>query len=215
MPTDSPFAASRVQVRAVAVRAFAWAGGVAWLVAVTLAFVWMTTYGAAPGQQAVPPQQWPANTAVELDRSRPTLVLFAHPHCGCTRATLAELDRLLARCQGRLASWTLFYTDPEMGPQWERTDTWERASAIPGVRTGADPLARTARLFGAVTSGTVVVYGPDGALRFHGGITASRGHEGDSAGKASIEALAMGEPAPVATTPVFGCSLVAREGTTR
>jgi hypothetical protein len=171
----------------------------------------MFRYDAEPGVRSASPATWPAAAAIERERHTWNLVLFAHPHCGCTRATISELDRLLARCPQRPHVRVLFYTDPALEPGWEHTATWERASAIPGVQVVADPLGATARRFGATTSGTVVLYAPDGALRFHGGITAARGHEGDSAGAAGILALVSGQQTGVISTEVFGCSLIKEE----
>ena len=60
--------------------------------------------------------------------------------------------------------------------------------------------------FGAFTSGQVFLYGTSGELLFSGGITGSRGHEGDNAGRDAVESLLDRRNAP-AHTPVFGCSL--------
>jgi hypothetical protein len=178
-----------------------------WLALVTAGFTTLLEYDATPGETAEPPARWPSAAPVGRDPSRPTLVLFAHPHCPCTRATVAELDRVMARCAGRLAASVLFYADPELGREWERTELWNHAASIPGVRAEADPLGEAARRFGAETSGSVVLYAPDGGLLFHGGITASRGHEGDSAGAAAILALVAGETTATRCTPVYGCAL--------
>ncbi len=68
-----------------------------------------------------------------------------------------------------------------------------------------------AKLFGAKTSGDVLLFGANGKLIFAGGITASRGHEGDNPGAdAMLKALGESRRNKVTTTtatPVFGCSL--------
>jgi len=178
-----------------------------WSVLVTAGFTTLFAHDATPGEIAEAPGRWPAATSVRLDPSRPTLVLFAHPRCPCTRATIAELDRVMARCAGRLAASVWFYTDPALGPEWARTASWNHAANIPGVRAEVDASGEAARSFGAETSGSVVLYAPDGRLLFHGGITASRGHEGDNAGAAAILALVAGETAATRSTPVYGCAL--------
>jgi len=58
------------------------------------------------------------------------------------------------------------------------------------------------------TSGHVVLYDADGKLVFNGGITSSRGHSGDNAGRAAITKLVHHESAAVPEAPVFGCSLL-------
>jgi hypothetical protein len=68
-----------------------------------------------------------------------------------------------------------------------------------------------ARQLGAETSGYVALYDANGRLLFSGGITRSRGHEGESAGRRTICALLAGEVVADPKTPVFGCPLFARE----
>ncbi len=46
-----------------------------------------------------------------------------------------------------------------------------------------------AKRFGAETSGQTLLYDERGTLAFSGGITGSRGHAGDNAGRASLLAL--------------------------
>ncbi|HZN40142.1 MAG TPA: hypothetical protein VFD82_15155 [Planctomycetota bacterium] len=188
-----------------------WAGGAAWLTAVGAGLVSMSSYGAEPGAMTTPPARWPTTVPVGLDPVLPTLVLFAHPHCPCTQATLGELERVMARSKGHLVARVLFYTDPRLGPRWERTASWDHAATIPGVHPQVDPMGETARAFGARTSGFTALYAPDGRLLFHGGITASRGHEGDNAGAAAIIDLAAGGTASVRSTAVYGCEIVGPE----
>jgi hypothetical protein len=65
-----------------------------------------------------------------------------------------------------------------------------------------------ARRFDVEGSGHVLLYAPSGKLLFSGGITPSRGHEGDNAGRSAIVSLILRGHAPVDHTPVFGCSLL-------
>tara|TARA_R110002073_G_scaffold191599_1_gene350341 strand:+ start:299 stop:700 length:402 start_codon:yes stop_codon:yes gene_type:complete len=90
---------------------------------------------------------------------------------------------------------------------WTDTDLWGRANAIPCVRVTRDPHRREAALFGAVTSGQVVFYDADQRLQFRGGVTGSRGHAGDNAGRSALIDLLRGRAPAIVTTPVFGCSL--------
>src|SRR5690606_38714408 len=90
---------------------------------------------------------------------------------------------------------------------WERTDLWQHAVRIPGVTVQADPAAAMARVFAVQTSGAVLVYSPDGRLRFAGGITGSRGHEGGNAGTIAVSALVSGCESCTSATPVYGCGL--------
>jgi len=121
---------------------------------------------------------------------------------------MSELERIAARTRGRLDMNVVFYADPALGEDWERSGLWERAAAIPRARVWSDPKGALATRFDARTSGQVLVYAPDGRLVFRGGITGSRGHEGDNAGESAIIGLIQGGD-PQGGTQVFGCELSA------
>lgn len=162
-------------------------------------------YAHTPGAMAEPPATWPGGVIARAP-GRATIALFAHPRCPCTRASLRELARVMARVRGRAEAWVLFYTPDSAGPEWTTGGLWDIARGIPGVRVLADREGRTASRLRAHTSGQVVAYDAGGRLVFHGGITASRGHEGDSAGEAGLIA-ALGPGGPPAVATVFGCAL--------
>jgi hypothetical protein len=144
-------------------------------------------------------------------RGRPTLLVFVHPRCPCSGATIGELARILAKYHNRVTTAVFFYSPSTEAPEWHRTDLWLAASAIPGVRITEDLDGSAARMFGAYTSGETLLYTPDGRLAFHGGITPARGHEGDSAGQDAILSLLSGKPAASNSAPVFGCSIRGEE----
>lgn len=182
--------------------------GILWFVVVAAGFLHLIRYQFAAGEGAsTAPEAWPLQSKVRPHPDLLTLVLFAHPKCPCTRATIGELSLLMARCQGRVASHVLFLRPGDVAPGWELTDLWEAAAIIPGVEVLTDLEGAEASLFRAATSGQVVVYGRDGRLAFEGGITASRGHAGDNPGRAAIVALATDRMAGFRQTSVFGCSL--------
>jgi len=187
--------------------------GMIWTAAVAWGFHLALVYQATAGEPALSDGAWPADAPITRDVEHPTLVLCVHPHCPCSRATLEELDRLLARCRGELRVCALFYADPALGADWVKSDLWSHAAAIPGVEVSADPLGRTAALFGARTSGQAFLFAPDGELVFEGGITSARGHEGENAGAAAVAEYVNAGTLRVAHAPVFGCALAHEGGT--
>jgi hypothetical protein len=90
---------------------------------------------------------------------------------------------------------------------WEKTDLWRSAEAIPGVCVVCDVGGLEARLFGATTSGQAMLFDDGGKLLFNGGITFARGHAGDNSGREAVEHLVQGQPYAIAETPAFGCPL--------
>jgi hypothetical protein len=163
-------------------------------------------YKLTPSAQGTIVARWPSGTALRSTPGRATLVLFGHPQCPCTRATVAELARLMDRYRDRLEAWVLFATPLGAGDDFSRSDLWSSAERIPGVRVLRDEGGAEAARFGAETSGTVALY-RDGKLLFHGGITPARGHEGDSFGKERLVSLLTTGKADRNDAPVFGCSL--------
>lgn len=184
-----------------------WIAGAVWLVAVVVGFAWLARYSNTPGAAAAALPEWPAASRISLDRSRPTLVMLAHPRCTCTRASLAELSELIARAPARPRTFVVFIKPGSVRADWEQTDLWRTAAAIPDVTVRRDDDGVEAARFGAKTSGQVFLYAADGRLLFSGGTTGARGHAGDNLGRAAILAHLAGESAPRPTSSVFGCSL--------
>jgi hypothetical protein len=172
----------------------------------------LLVYSNAPGRAGTAPERWPSSGSLRLDPENPTLLMFAHPRCPCTRSSLHELDRLVAQVGERISSTVLFYRPAEAEEGWEHTDLWRLAEGIPGAIAMPDPDGEIAAAFGAETSGHVVVYDTSGRLVFSGGITAARAHEGDSRGRDSIRQLVSEGEALEPTAPVFGCPISEREG---
>jgi hypothetical protein len=135
-----------------------------------------------------------------------TLVMLLHPKCPCSRATLAELARLLGDAGDRIEAF-VFVADLHDGDDPRTGGLWARAAAIPGVHVALDTDGLVARTLGAHTSGQVVAYAPDGRWVFSGGLTSSRAHEGPSEGQALLLAGALDGFSRQDTTPVFGCGL--------
>ena len=178
----------------------------AWSSVVAGGYFLLVDYSSSPGPASTIAASWPEGMELPLDRTQPTLVIFAHPRCPCTRASLRELERVLARAPGAKAH-VIFFTVPGGDGSWARTDLWDFAVSLPGTAVHVDQGGRMALAFGAATSGEVAVYSPAGALLFQGGLTPSRGHQGDSNGARAVLAALRGERALIGTSPVFGCLL--------
>ena len=151
---------------------------------------------------------FPPASALALARGMSTLIFFAHPHCPCTRASLHELDELLGKLHGAVAATIVFTLPRGVPPGWEQGELWESALAMPGVRVVVDRDGREAGVFGVKGSGHTLLYDAAGRLVFSGGITPSRGHEGENPGSSAIASFVLQGTAPVSRTPVFGCPLL-------
>jgi len=185
--------------------------GAVWLLALAGGFWLLWSYEGKAGPAAQAPITWPSESRLPRPTGLPTLVVLMHPHCPCSRASVEELAKLMTACHDRLATLVLVVR-PEGAPaNWEQTDLWRSAAAIPGVSVMRDEQGAESRRFGASTSGQALLYSAEGKLIFSGGITESRGHSGDNEGRSTVVSLVLHQiEAPrqrAAQTPVFGCPL--------
>jgi hypothetical protein len=183
--------------------------GVCWVVAVSVGLSVLWAYENGPGNAGDAPVQWPVASRLPAPHQRPALVLLVHPQCPCSHATVAELARLMAHVQDRVEAHVLFLQPRGMSESWVKSDLWQNAAAIPGVDVRLDEGGVEAQRFGSATSGETLLYDTAGRLRFNGGITGSRGHEGDNAGRSALESILAGGTSGTSSTFVFGCALFA------
>jgi len=188
-----------------------WFGAVAvvWLCLATVGLAVLWQYDNAPGEAANAPGSWPSRSHLIRATDAPTLVMLAHPQCSCSRASLGELAELLARTDVQPRTYVVFLKPASFGEGWEQTDLWQTAKRLPDVSVVRDDDGVEARSFGAATSGQTLLYDRAGHLQFSGGITGSRAHQGDNAGRQSLLTLLNGGRNARAATNVYGCPLFA------
>jgi len=186
---------------ATALGVLAWATGVAW------GLQKIESYSTTPGMAATAPATWPSSVLVSPHAGRSTLVMFIHPQCSCTRASLEELKAILERTHDGLSAWVVVLKPDGMNDEWAHSSTWEAARNMIGVTVVMDDNGSEAARFGALTSGDTVLYSPNGKLEFSGGITAARGHVGDNSGVRSVVSLVMSGKSDSQVHEVFGCGL--------
>jgi hypothetical protein len=180
--------------------------GTAWAAATVFGARVLLRYETTAGPTGAVPLSWPRDSKLQLALDRPTLVMLAHPQCPCSRASMDELAQIMARVQGKVRAYVLFYTPRDAGADWQDTETRRSAAQIPGVIVLSDIDGAEAERFGAETSGHTFLFDPKGRLLFNGGITASRGHSGDNIGESSIVSLIDNRADGRPQTFVFGCS---------
>jgi hypothetical protein len=179
---------------------------VIWLMIASFIFYQQTKYSneAAHTNKALP--EWPAQCPIACKSW--TLVMAVHPYCACTKASLNELERLVSRAPVKINTVVLFYRPADKDRSWQTsTESWSTAGRIPSSERVDDVDGKLASEFDATTSGEVYLYDTSGHLRFHGGVTGERSHEGDNEGEDAVIAILGGSKTAPATTPVFGCSV--------
>jgi hypothetical protein len=183
----------------------------AWVVALVLSGRVLFSYESTPGHVGAVPVAWPQTSRIPPPTDGAVLVMLAHPRCPCTRASMAELKKIMTHLQGKLTAYVLFLKPGGSGPDWDDTGLYRIATGIPGVKVMTDVDGAEAQRFGAETSGQTLLFAPDRRLLFSGGITELRGHEGDNAGEDAIISLVSKHFGGRDRTSVFGCSLFSEQ----
>lgn len=152
------------------------------------------------------PVQWPGESRIARD-GRPAVLMFLHPNCPCSKASVHELTAVVQALSPGESPRVVFVLRTEAGHDWRTSALRRQAAAVPGATLLEDDGGREAGRFGARTSGVALLYDAAGTLRFQGGITAARGHEGANAAEDRLIGLLQGSSKRAAATPVYGCSL--------
>jgi hypothetical protein len=181
---------------------------VLWIPAVGMGLRSLLRYSDTPGQAATPPPDWPRGASIRPASERATLLLFAHPQCPCSQATIGQLAEIVAHAREKLEIYVFFYAPEQKTSEWVRAGLWQSAAIIPGVHLIEDNQGIETRRFGAATSGQALLYDAGGHLVFNGGITAARGHSGENDGRDAILSVLLDGVSRRGSTPVFGCSLL-------
>jgi hypothetical protein len=180
---------------------------VAWAFAVALGLRSMLVYELTPAAVDRVARQWPADSALIRRGDCPALVMFVHPHCPCSRASLAELAELSGGHGNGIELFVVFLKPAGLGRDWEKGELWHSAESIPRATLVCDDGGVEAARFGASASGETLFFDKNGSLKFHGGLTPARGHRGANAGREAIESLLSNAALVRSNGPVFGCSL--------
>ncbi|MEL6797901.1 MAG: hypothetical protein AAFO89_13905 [Planctomycetota bacterium] len=172
--------------------------GAAWVAAAAAGMGLFHRSMHTPGEALTPPAQRAASQT-------PTVMFFAHPHCGCTTPMI---DLLAAAAASSRADVAIVFTGPAAdNPTWCTAPNARKAKQHDHLRIVHDPDSRIAEHHGARTSGHTVIYAASGDLAFAGGLSPARGMTGPSLGIDALNAVLSGRSPNTAAAPVFGCRL--------
>lgn len=178
-----------------------------WIAAAAGGSVYMFVYASRPAERSEVARVWPDRPGLVRNADGFSLVVAVHPKCPCTRASVAELNKLMLGWGGRVRAIALVSKPFELPDLWSESDVTARLREIPNVEVVRDLGGAKADAFGARSSGQTLLYDAAGRLAFEGGITAFRGHEGPSVGGEALKQLVAGAQTDVRHSKVFGCSL--------
>ncbi len=174
-----------------------------WIAGLLAGFGWVMAFEATPGEMLPAPRRWSAETPFALDREKPTIILYLHPRCVCSQASL-ELAKTFPT---QAVCHVVFYQPTNAAEEWTDSPLVRAARNLVGATVHVDTDGVLARRLGIANSGHALLFTPEGALRFSGGITAGRGvSEPGNSWRALGERLKDPGKTEV-QSPVFGCPI--------
>ena len=179
-----------------------------WAFSIGLGLYLLMKHELSPGKPAKPPVNWPKDSNLKLSTDKDTLVMFVHPQCPCTRASLEQLTPLTK--MENLAIQILIFS-PKIKPKdWSEKTCSDLNLSQKSVSMVPDYDGLEARRFQSKTSGQALLYDSKGRLIFTGGITGARGKTGNNPGLIELCSAIRehNNSGKVRETLVFGCSLL-------
>jgi hypothetical protein len=161
-------------------------------------------YSGSPGKSSTILGAWPSSSKL----SRPKhdhIVMFIHPGCSCSKASVSELSRLMSKASD-LTVQVVVMKSAKLEKLFDKNPLIEAVKKIPRTKIIYDQDGIEANLFHAETSGLTNLYNKKAELVFTGGLTMARGHEGGSEGKDAILSYLQGQQAKKSSL-VFGCNI--------
>src|SRR5262249_51522535 len=99
-------------------RAFVYGAALLWIAAAARGSLYRFVYESRPGPRAAAAEAWPEQTGLERNAHGFSLVMAVHPKCSCTRASVAELNKLMLRFGPRVRAIALVTKPFELPDLW-------------------------------------------------------------------------------------------------
>jgi hypothetical protein len=162
----------------------------------------MMAFDSTPGKAALAPAHWPTQTALTRTPGRKQLVMFVHPECTCTLASLEQLRRLETLTGNSIAAEIVIWHSAVS----RKPRDWNREGG--GAIVFDDKDGQESRLFGAQTSGQTLIYDENGTLAYAGGLTVFRAEPGgDPLLKRILQGIGPQGQQTALEMAVFGCPI--------
>ena len=177
-----------------------------WLICIGGGYTYLLRYSFTAGLSIPAPERFSSPGVAQASSTRARLLIALHPRCPCSRATLHELAKIMSRATNACDVTALIFTPKGDSEDWLKGGLVNECRRLQ-CRIQADPGGEIAASLGCLTSGAVVLYDGAGKLRYQGGITGSRGHEGDNDGERTVLEILRGQHGSFSALPVFGCPI--------
>jgi hypothetical protein len=141
-----------------------------------------------------------------LSSTRPTLLVFLHPKCSCSKATVVELEKLLPTLEG-VDVKVVMNVPAGRDLSWSSGDLKDQVSPLKYVTIVNDMGGAEALRFHASTSGHAMLIDAQKNLIYSGGLTPGRGHVGETQGHTVIRKWARTKNQTSTIEKIFGCDI--------
>src|SRR5580704_15703661 len=101
-----------------------------WGAVVVSGILFLEADAARTGDGGTPAGRWLAGSRIQLDDRRSTLLIFLHPHCPCSRASVGELAYIVDRCRDRVSVHAILLGTPFLD-RWGCPKSSEILPALP------------------------------------------------------------------------------------
>jgi hypothetical protein len=151
--------------------------------------------GAPAGGDAASGRPAASFAPLVLDGSRPSLVVFVHSACPCTRTAVGTLAAIAREAHGRLAVQVVFEDEESGEPGAGATPLWNEVTSLRGMAVRRDEGGALAADLGVTRSGTAVLFDASGIRLFTGGLTPAEAADSQSLRDAVARALSCASQA--------------------
>ncbi len=178
-----------------------------WGIAIGYLGYQLMAFDSTPGVPASAPARWPKQSSLARVAGRKQLLMFVHPECTCSIASLEQLRNLQKLTGNAIDMRVVLWHRPAT----TSTRDWHKEVGVAALfvdRDGAE-----SRIFGAKTSGQTLVYDEDGRVMYSGGMTVFRGEAGgEPVLRQIIKAINNANRSTNLQLPVFGCPITDSSG---
>lgn len=179
-----------------------------WFTAAIFGIASLHRYSGTPAPVGRSQVRWPVSSQIKPSPRKATFVLFLHPHCPCSRASVAVMNEIVTQFPSAAEYHAVFVRPTGVNDDWAETDLFRKCKSMVGLVTSIDEDGSEAKKFGAKASGQTYIYDADHRLAFSGGITPGRGMEGKGEERTMVESALSKKLSSPLHSPTFGCALI-------
>ena len=179
-----------------------------WLIAISTGLYFLYQYQNKNGELGTSSSHWIESSNIHFEENKNNVLMFLHPYCPCSRASLNELAKILSH-KIKPSTVKIILAKPESkDSNWVYESPLYKITKELNFQSLIDKNSHESKLFEAKTSGLVLIFNKDKKLMFRGGITDSRGHEGDNKGaQKALTILQSISSQSLEEFFVFGCEI--------